>query len=925
MNKKMAKLLGVLLLALAVAVTQVPVSDAEAVEPASDFQMEGSKLLKYVGTAEAVSIPDGVKEIGEEAFAGNDNLVKVTIGGRVEKVGYRAFADCRNLRTISMGDTVAEVETAAFSNNPELRNVTIGTGLKKVGSGAFAGCGSLSRLSVDDDNPYLSYSDGVLYDDEKKILFAMMPDCPREAITLPESLERINAYAFWGNPHLRHVTFDSKIENIPDYAFSNCLNLESVTIPLPVRSIGAKAFEDCVNLTLVTLPDSISTIHSTAFDGCFRVEFEATPGTYGAEYAAGHKASEADRIEYEDVQDSQVISSDQITDDITSPQETPLPEQTPQPQETPQETPGPQDSSMPPESPTTIEGSAGTGRLLGESSIVAGRAVVFIDNGQQNVMNGEGERPKIDLGGGDSATAGEAENTESKKPDLMTTIGDILSDQAAKGEDFPKYTVVGDKIATQAYYQNADLTEYEIDDAVTQIGDFAFARSGLGSIVIPDGVEKIGYGAFYHCENLNHVTIPESVKEIEGNAFVKTPWLEGQADTPFLVAGDGILLSYFGKDSVVNVPDGVKQIGAEVFKDHMGITAVNLPDSVTVIGEAAFSGCKNLKTVNGGKNLVKIEDRAFFECPLSKVVVPASVEEIGLGAYALTGGTDTVVFEGEKLPVLSVGERAKRLSNEAARTYVFGDCKEAIVPDSVTQLDGTVLDESVMGFHGIVYNEAGALVQDAASTEGQESEDGGTAGIEVRIDSQAIASEGAGIMADLPGNTGSFLLQISDSQEAAERIALSYGEIYGGREPSHLVGLDITLLEKAGRIPITMLGKQYVTVQIPMPSELGSEGLHVVTLDEDDQLEAVKYQIVNLEDGDYIQFTARHFSPYGIYQYSSGINGQGVVQNGSAYITMGSRDDTPDTGDGVHPKWFLAAGLCAMAVALFFYKGKRKT
>lgn len=931
MNKKMAKLLGVLLLALAVAVTQVPVSDAEAVEPASDFQMEGSKLLKYVGTAEAVSIPDGVKEIGEEAFAGNDNLVKVTIGGQVEKVGYRAFADCRNLRTISVGDTVAEVETAAFSNNPELRNVTIGTGLKKVGSGAFAGCGSLSGLSLNDNNPYLSYDDGVLYDDEKKILFAMMPDCPREAITLPESVEEINAYAFWGNPYLRHVTFDSKIENIPDYAFSNCMNLESVTIPLPVRSIGAKAFEDCVNLTLVTLPDSMNTIHSTAFDGCFRVEFEAAPGTYGAEYAASHKASEAERIEYEDVTDSQVISSDEITDDISSPEETqqveetPLPAQTPQPEETPQETPRPQDGSGPPESPTTIEGSASTGRLLGESSIVAGRAVVFIDNGQQSVMNGEGERPKIDLGGSDAAEAGEAESTESEKPDLMTTIGDIISDQAAKGEDFPKYTVVGNKIATQAYYQNSDLRSYEIDDVVTQIGDFAFARSGLSSIVIPDGVEKIGYGAFYHCENLNQVTIPESVKEIEGNAFAKTPWLEGQTDTPFLVAGDGILLSYSGKNSVVNVPDGVKQIGAEVFKDHMGITAVNLPASVTVIGEAAFSGCKNLKTVNGGGNLVKIGDRAFFECPLSKVVIPASVEEIGLGAYALTGGTDTVVFEGENLPVLSVGERAKRLSNEAARTYVFGDCKEAIVPDSVTQLDGTVLDESVLGFHGIVYNEAGALVQDAASKEGQESDGGETAGIEVQIDSQTIASEGAGIMADLPGNTGSYLLQISDSQEAADRIALSYGEIYGGREPSGLVGLDVTLLEKTGRIPITKLGKQYVTVQIPMPSGLGSEGLHVVTLDEDDQLEAVKYQIVNLEDGDYIQFTARHFSPYGIYRYSSGISGQGVVQDGSAYITIGSRDDTPDTGDGVHPKWFLAAGLCAMAVALFFYKGKRKT
>ena len=66
MSKKMAKFLSVLLLALAVAVTQVPVSDAEAVAPASDFQVEGNKLLKYAGSAEAVTIPEGIKEIGEE-------------------------------------------------------------------------------------------------------------------------------------------------------------------------------------------------------------------------------------------------------------------------------------------------------------------------------------------------------------------------------------------------------------------------------------------------------------------------------------------------------------------------------------------------------------------------------------------------------------------------------------------------------------------------------------------------------------------------------------------------------------------------------------------------------------------------------------------------------------------------------------------
>ena len=96
-----------------------------------------------------------------------------------------------------------------------------------------------------------------------------------------------------------------------------------------------------------------------------------------------------------------------------------------------------------------------------------------------------------------------------------------------------------------------------------------------------------------------------------------------------------------------------------------------------------------------------------------------------------------------------------------------------------------------------------------------------------------------------------------------------------------------------------------------------------MALDEDGQLEAVEHQILELEDGEYLQFTTSHFSPFGIYQYS-GFGGQGAVSNGSAYISMsGNKDDTPNTGDGPHPQWFLFMGLLAASVALFFYKGKR--
>ena len=82
--------------------------------------------------------------------------------------------------------------------------------------------------------------------------------------------------------------------------------------------------------------------------------------------------------------------------------------------------------------------------------------------------------------------------------------------------------------------------------------------------------------------------------------------------------------------------------------------------------------------------------------------------------------------------------------------------------------------------------------------------------------------------------------------------------------------------------------------------------------------------MVEMEDGNYLQFTTGHFSPVGIYQYS-GFGGQAVVSNGNAVILgTGAKDDTPDTGDFIHPKWFLVVGLFAASIVLFFYKGKKK-
>ena len=500
----------------------------------------------------------------------------------------------------------------------------------------------------------------------------------------------------------------------------------------------------------------------------------------------------------------------------------------------------------------------------------------------------------------------------------------MLAQNAEKGKDFPKYTVVGDKIASKAYYQDGTIDTYEIEDGIHEIGEFAFARSALKEIQLPDGVTTIGYGAFYHCDSLTEVSIPDSVTQIEGNAFAKTPWIQNamraSVSYPYLVVGDGILLAYDGNDSIVNIPAGVKRIVPECFRDHMGITAVNLPDSLIGIGENAFAGCKNLKTVNGGKNCKEIGAGAFQDCPLSKIVIPASVESIGIAAFDSKGGTDTVTFEGDTLPVMTFGSSAERLSMPQSRSLVFSGCRTAVVSDQITDLTGTVLENGTFGMKGSVRQENQNVLAELAGPQAQTTE----TGVSVRINSSQIRNDGADTMATMPGNDGSYLLTVDDSDDAAAKITAAYGELYGGAQPSDLKAFDISLKDSTGQIPIKKLGRQYMTIQLPVPDGLSTDNLHLVTLDEDGQLEAAEFQVLSLEDGDYIQFTARHFSPYGLYHGSKAV-GQGQVINGGALIGFsGNKDDTPDTGDYSHPKWAFAAGLFFASVALFFYRGNEK-
>lgn len=976
MSKIIRNLIGILLLATAVAVTQIPVSDVEAAPTASasDFQMDGTTLVKYNGTAQNVSISNYVEKIEAEAFAGNNDIKSVTIGDAVEVIGASAFSECKNLESVTIPDSVQSIGTAAFSGCPSLKEVTVGTGLTSLGNGAFAGDHSLQQVRFSSSNPKFTCDDGaILNKDGRDTLYQFLAGRKGGSYEMPSGIKTIKPYAFWGDYNLEKVKISSNAKEIPAYAFSNCRNLKEAEIPFSVKNIDMKAFEDCVRLRKITIPPSVSTIHATAFDGCTKLDIQAEPGSMAYTYAQSLELEEIEVSEYEEAPvsdgadgEEQSAAEDQNED-----------AQTEEEGESSPETSDPQQSAAPVDyyhevSHMNAMAEAEDPAVKGKTRVIGQQAYVIIDNATAT----------INVGSTGGTIGGEPVDNIQENTD---TVPGMAGSGDAKGGSFPKYTIVRNNdgkvvIAAQAYYDDT-RTSYTIPENVKRIGEFSFARSGLESIEIPEGVEEIGYAAFYHCDDLQDVTIPESVREIEASAFAQTPWLtewRENGDGDFLIVGDGILLAYRGDGGTVTVPEGVKQIGAEAFKERGNINKVILPDSLEKIGEAAFAGCSALTEIEGGSQVKKISDRAFAGCPLSTVHIPAAVEQIGLRAFdgsetgrEASGGV--IVFEGESLPQLSYEPMATRLYRDAYRDLALKGSSVAVIPETAGDLTGTVLGDEKAGFNGVVckktkdaadgengvlqiiarkgggllpkagdicrIDDADYVLEEGASlSAGQEtaSEETGNDGaldmdsspsnIIVQINSSTLPDSGmAGAV--LEGSEEKYLLTVEDNDAARLKISDVYKSLYGNTLPGNLCAYEIGMTEAATGVPITGLGKMSVDVTLPMPDGIGEENLHVVCLDADGQLEEVDSRIISADGLNAVAFTAKHFSAYGIYNYGSGGATADVKDGQAVFTSLGNKDDSPDTGDhSIHPKWFLSAGLLFAALAMFFYNrnGRRK-
>ncbi len=205
---------------------------------------------------------------------------------------------------------------------------------------------------------------------------------------------------------------------------------------------------------------------------------------------------------------------------------------------------------------------------------------------------------------------------------------------------------------------------------ILERGSVGSQRWTLTEVVIPDGVEEIRKGTFSNYENLRSVTLSDTVKVVENDAFYQNNYHSNLQKVylgkslqkvdyclvAFLPSLDCLKISaeniYFKKDehslislvekellsgdaeAVIPADGSVTKIGVNAF-GKAGLTSVVIPDGVTEIKEMAFAGCRNLRTVEFPAGLEKIGDYAFAKCTaLTKVELFSGWTRIGESAFS---------------------------------------------------------------------------------------------------------------------------------------------------------------------------------------------------------------------------------------------------------------------------------------------------
>ena len=531
---------------------------------------------------QSVRIPDSVKKIGDEAFSGCGKLESVVIGDGVTSIGDNAFSDCSSLEEIRLPESLEKIGREAFEACKALTEVTIPENLSFIGQDAFGDCESLQSFIVVPQNPAFYGLEGVLFNVDKTELIRY-PEAKAGDYIIPSFVKKLGENAFQRCTGLTGLDMPPKLEQISEKQFIDCRNLKYVRLGVETKSIGALAFANCISLERVTDMDSVTEIGSQAFLGCTsltEMEFH-----YGLKNISPGLFLGCSALKTLKLPGSVTTIGSSAFDDCAALEEIEIPPYV-----------------------TVIERSAFAGcsslkRVVIPDGVGTIEDSVFFSCSTLTDVS----IPESVTSIGQFAFGYCSSLTDLKIPDSVRCINQCAFEGAGMYMDEEKWTngilYIGDcLIQAQSY-----ITEAKIRQGTRLIADYAFFDCfQMTDVQMPFGIEFIGTGAFNKCQCLKNIIIPRSAEQIGENAFTGCKALE--------------VLTIMREDCQIS-PSGLS--AATVIRGYRGTTAEAFAEDTGLVFEA----------LSGKTGFADVMENVFYEQSVAWAV-----------AHEVTKGTGEYIF-----------------------------------------------------------------------------------------------------------------------------------------------------------------------------------------------------------------------------------------------------------------------------------------